>query len=148
MRAAIGAVAVCVSLLAATDAAATFKKGRFTVDAKQEVVDDAVTKRQWQRVIDGKPRTLSEAQAYCKGLPLAGGGWRAPTLRELQSLVDRSPDSQLGNEVYFPPPPAGAFWSTTPAGVKPGTFWQQWTSQDWHNPELPSKTAFVRCVRG
>ena len=51
-------------------------------------VIDLATGLTWQREDDNVTRTWDEANTYCKGLSLAGGGWRMPNIKELQSIVD------------------------------------------------------------
>ncbi len=56
-----------------------------------EVVTDHITGLQWQdnEVVEKKwtDSTGETAAAYCSNLSLDGGGWRLPTIKELQSIV-------------------------------------------------------------
>ncbi len=56
-----------------------------------EVVTDHITGLQWQdnEVVEKKwtDSTGNTATAYCSNLSLDGGGWRLPTIKELQSIV-------------------------------------------------------------
>lgn len=54
----------------------------------------------------------SSTQNVCGSLSLAGGGWRLPTLTELQSLVEESLKPTI-NTTYFPNVHANSYWSST-----------------------------------
>lgn len=58
--------------------------------ATPDTIVDLATGLAWQRVIDGGLRTQDEATQYCASLPIAGGGWRLPSIHELHSIVDTS----------------------------------------------------------
>ena len=64
---------------------------RWKVDVNAGTVYDHWTQRTWQRdtKINGY-KNWNAPKVACASLQLAGGGWRLPTTRELQSLVDRS----------------------------------------------------------
>ena len=51
-------------------------------------VTDQATGLTWQRLDDKTPKPWAEAESYCQGLPLAGGGWRLPSVKELKSILD------------------------------------------------------------
>ncbi|HWZ90496.1 MAG TPA: DUF1566 domain-containing protein [Polyangiaceae bacterium] len=59
--------------------------GRFTVAAG--IVTDTQTGLQWQAVDDGKTYAFVAAEQHCVAL---GGSWRAPSMKELQTIVDES----------------------------------------------------------
>ena len=42
----------------------------------------------WQQVVDAQDLDWNDAVTYCKNLSLAGGGWRLPTIGELESMLD------------------------------------------------------------
>jgi hypothetical protein len=48
---------------------------------------DTKTRLTWQKAPDPTPVTYGAAVSYCLGL---GSGWRMPTLKELQTIVDDS----------------------------------------------------------
>ena len=58
--------------------------------AAGDVVRDMWTRLTWTRERAPGMYTLEEAVAYCAGLTIDGGGWRLPSLNELQSLLDRT----------------------------------------------------------
>ncbi len=76
-------------------------------------VADALTKLTWQRVAPTTIATLADAAAYCAGLTLEGGGWKLPTLTQLESLVDHQ-RAQPAMDAVFANEPSNWFWSATP----------------------------------
>jgi len=68
----------------------TYQKGVTpSYTRSNDVVKDHITGLQWQDDVEAKTvmKTWSEAQNYCSDLGLDGGGWRLPTIQELQSIV-------------------------------------------------------------
>jgi hypothetical protein len=55
---------------------------RFT-KAENGVITDSVTGLDWYV---GKENTWHQAKAWADGLPVAGGGWRLPTVAELKAI--------------------------------------------------------------
>lgn len=82
---------------------------RFAVDAGGGVVRDRATGLAWQRRPMADLVSWQAARLACEGLLVTEGlgGWRQPSLNELQSLVD---DTREGPAVdpaaFFAPPPA------------------------------------------
>lgn len=90
-------------------------KQRFSLAGS--IAQDAVTGLAWQRHTCATPMTFGTAQEYCKGnaAGLPGSGWRLPTIRELQSLVDRQRSTGALDPEVFPTvcaQPLWPFWST------------------------------------
>ena len=50
----------------------------------------------WQVTPTGDVMTWSEAEAYCAGLALDGGGWHLPTIGELRTLIRGCPATEDG----------------------------------------------------
>ncbi len=51
-------------------------------------VHDNGTSLTWQRGTSPLSMLPTDAATYCSGLTLAGGGWRLPSVKELESIVD------------------------------------------------------------
>jgi hypothetical protein len=64
----------------------------------------------WQQVHSARPYEFGEAQAYCATL---GAGFRVPSSKELQTLVDRRRFGPAIDAEYFPNTPSERFWSGT-----------------------------------
>ncbi|HZR35704.1 MAG TPA: DUF1566 domain-containing protein [Nevskia sp.] len=80
-------------------------------ERKGGVVIDHVNGLEWQAQDDGVRRTWAEAKAYCDQLELAGGGWRLPTVAELNSLVDRTRREPAIDTALFPATQSDWYWT-------------------------------------
>jgi len=100
---------------------------RFEIQADEVVVDHA-TGLFWERCPDDQMFTWTEARSRCNtnlaGLP--GAGWRLPTIRELESLIDRTtfaPASPgvFANSLMEPMAtfPYTGYWTSTGLGGQP-----------------------------
>ena len=79
----LAAVGVVVAL--SSQAFSTEASGRFRTDGN--VVYDANTGLSWERSPQATTRNLTDANAYCLAL---GPSFRLPSMKELQTVVDRS----------------------------------------------------------
>jgi hypothetical protein len=157
----LSAAAAVASLFAATVSHANAPAGRYTTPAAGAVYDTK-TKLTWQQGFAscsnsctagwGSSIQPGTAQYVCATLTLNGGGWRLPTLGELQSLVDysRQPDTSSGmiDPTFFPNTPGFPFWSSTPVAGSGGS--NAWAVQFADGSTEVSGTANtwdVRCVR-
>jgi formylglycine-generating enzyme required for sulfatase activity len=112
-----------------------------------EIVTDPNTHLTWQRALDGQVRAWDEASAYCSTLTLAGGGWRLPTMSELQSLIDETVTAPAIDQDAFPATPGEGFWAGTPlAGMAPYRWFVSFDRGIAYNA-LPNRPYNVRCVR-
>jgi hypothetical protein len=112
-------VASLASLLVASGLAlAKAPTGRYT--AANGTVKDNKTGLLWQQAWTSSKFPWGSgpgtAQLYCANLSLAPGGWRLPTAKELQTLVDYSvPQGQPMIDPIFTNAPAATAWSSTPS---------------------------------
>ncbi len=120
--------------------------GRFVVDAKTETVLDNATGRTWQRAQAVGTYSWSAAQDWCKQLALAGGGWRVPTLVELEGIVDRAAKDPAIDTAVFGPTTADAFWTGT-AAVAAGSAWSVHFGPGHSATTAKSTLLRLRCVR-
>ena len=109
-----GVLAVALAGPARADAPA----GHFT-DNKNGTVTANKTGLVWQRDIAPQPMTWIFAVDYCRNLPLAGGGWRLPSVKELLTLVDRRLKNPSIDPVFFPKAPAETFWTSSSLNADP-----------------------------
>lgn len=84
---------------------------RYTL--KNGVVLDNDTNLTWQQNF-GTDLTFADAKSYCASLTLDGGGFRVPTIFELQTIVDESRKIPVIDDATFPGTPKDIFWSATP----------------------------------
>lgn len=133
-------------LLWAGIAHAAATPGRFAVDAKTETVYDNATGRTWQRAQAVGTFSWSAAQDWCQQLALSGGGWRVPTLSELEGIVDRGAKDPAIDTAVFGPTTADAFWTLTPA-VAAGSAWSVHFGPGNSSVAAKSTLLRLRCVR-
>jgi hypothetical protein len=120
-------------------------EGHYTINSV--TVFDNKTKLTWQRAPSPQTYTWQKAIEYCTGLGLGGLSWRLPTVRELQTLVDRQAYRPSIDAVAFPNTPAEEFWSSSPSAGSPGDAW--YVNFNYGNSYDPDRanTYWVRCVR-
>jgi hypothetical protein len=82
---------------------------RYLVDG--ETVLDMLTGLRWERAVDAGIYTYDQSLAFCMNLNLLGGGWRMPSVGELQTLVDTTATNPAVDPVAFPASPAELFWT-------------------------------------
>jgi hypothetical protein len=107
-------------------------------------VYDTQTKLTWQREVSTS--TWDDAKAYCAGLSLDGGGWRVPSLGELQTIVDESTNPSV-DAAAFPMTPSDYFWSSSPVVGDPSRAWTCFFANGSTYSFAVSKPESVRCVR-
>ena len=147
LRAAAVAFAALAMTLAAPAVSAKSTKGRFEVQATAATVVDTATKLTWERNITLGSYGWAAAKGYCAGLSLAGGGWRLPTLTELEGLVDRRTSNPSTDSAAFPSTPPVAFWTATPYVGTPDNAWRVTFDFGYATTGKTSEVLRVRCVR-
>ena len=74
----------------------------------------------WTCKDNGSDITWKQAKSYCSGLSLAGGGWRLPTIDELDGVYNAS---YVGDHIKGRMRPSGYFtWSGTLNGSSEARF--------------------------
>jgi hypothetical protein len=76
-------------------------------------VVDAATQLSWQRTAPAKTFEFSEAGKYCAGLDLEGKGWRVPTIKELQTLIDETRAMPAIDPIAFPRTAPEFYWTAS-----------------------------------
>jgi Protein of unknown function (DUF1566) len=118
----------------------------FTPQA-DETVADAATGLTWQRAMSPAQLSWADAKQYCSELPLSGGGFRLPNMKELQSLIDESSTAPAIDSVAFPETPSEGFWAATAlAGMPTAAWFVNFASGVSYN-SLVERTYRARCVR-
>ncbi|MEI7894230.1 MAG: DUF1566 domain-containing protein [Myxococcales bacterium] len=102
-----------VFLLLVARAPADAPAGQYTIDAAAGTVTDTKTGIVWQRDVPSGTYTWGAAKTYCSSLGLAGGGWRLPSIKVLQTLVDDSRVSPAIDLTAFPNTPSEYFWTSS-----------------------------------
>jgi hypothetical protein len=120
-----------------------------------EAPDDAVTDRgtglSWQRRPSSATYTFAEASDYCAGLALVGGGFRVPSMKELQTVLDEQAPSYVDPDVFpdYPATQNPTFWTSTLSARGPENAWfvrGGWTLNVAIDAGVDAKF-YVRCVK-
>lgn len=121
--------------------------GRYTLAV--DTVKDNKTALTWQRAVPSSTYTHTNAASYCQGLSLGGfsSGWRLPTKKELETLVDRRVTNPSIDSTAFPSTPLEEFWTSTPSAGSPGSVWYVNFDDGDSYYHVTTHTGRVRCVR-
>jgi hypothetical protein len=106
------------------------------------VVRDNWTGLVWEQAISNSTYAFAAAEGACVE---RGAGWRAPSVKELQTLIDRRRSMPSIDPTYFPGTPSDYFWSSTPYGGG-GIRWLVKFDQGFANT-YNEREVYVRCVR-
>lgn len=110
-------------------------------------VFDTKSQLTWEQNPSGELLTWNEAMAHCLNLQLAGPGWRAPSMKELQTIVDESRVDPAIDVTAFPKTALGRYWTSSQRMANTGDRWL--VSFDYGGSSVDSLngTYPVRCVR-
>jgi hypothetical protein len=151
----LGAIAI-IAVNLPTSANASAPAGRYVVTSGATdagtgngTVSDTKTKLTWQQTVPSTKYTWANAKTYCAGVgaSLGGTGWRLPTLKELQTIVDYSQSNPSTDSTAFPSTPAGLFWSSSPLVGSSSSAWGVAFIPGYTNTIDVSYMNYVRCVR-
>jgi hypothetical protein len=141
-----------IAVILPTPADANAPGGRYVVTNggnSSGTVYDTKTKLTWQQTISSISYTWADAKTYCAGVgsSLGDTGWRLPTMKELQSLVDYSDKAfpTMIDSTAFPGAPSNWFWSASPLAGFPGLAW--YVNGGQTGDQDVSVASHVRCVR-
>jgi hypothetical protein len=109
-------------------------------------VDSSCCGLTWQKMLAAEEFAWAGADAYCKGLDLAGGGWRLPTIAELLSLVEGSSSPRIDTDV-FPGTGPDSFWSSSAYEATAGFAWFVTFGDGSAGGFQLANMGRVRCVR-
>jgi hypothetical protein len=110
------------------------------------LVRDTLTKLVWQQQASTTGMSWANAKTYCAN---AGSGFRLPTVKELESLVDLvSYSSGIIDKTAFPNAPAEyRFWTSLEHPGASGYAWAVWFNNGMLNGYEVGGLLSVRCVR-
>lgn len=94
-------------------------------DGAGGIVTDNRTGLRWQRATEPKryPKA-DEAIAYCAGVTIDGeGGFRLPTVKELNTLIDEKSVGPAIDKKTFPGTESEWYWTASPYVYLPGYHW-------------------------
>ncbi len=121
--------------------------GRYLISA--HTVFDAVTQLTWQRVTTEQQSNLPAANTYCTTLMIDSvGGWRLPTVKELQSLFDfRGQDVGIDTTAFPNTQTIFPYWSSTLWVMDPIDNWVVDMALGGTQNNAGIGASFVRCVK-
>lgn len=116
--------------------------------AENGTVYDERTQLTWQRAVDAATFTFAEARDYCRALILGNvdNDWRAPSVMELQTIVDDAYAHPSVNPIVFPDTPSAFSWTESYSAGNPDAGWfVDFSNGNVYSDEvtLPNR---VRCV--
>ncbi|MDX1959641.1 MAG: DUF1566 domain-containing protein [Leptospiraceae bacterium] len=130
-------------------------------DNGEGTVKDRATGLVWQKCSSGYTNTTnctggsattitwSGALSYCNSLGLAGRTWRLPSVKELNSLVDKSlSTSPTINTTIFPNTSPNFYWSSTTISSSTMIAWVVFFLNGNVNNSNKTDNNYVRCVSG
>jgi glucose dehydrogenase len=142
----LGAISI-VGVTLPTPADANAPAGRYVVTNGGTVngtVYDTKTKLTWQQTVPSTTYAWADAKTYCTSM---GSGWRLPTIKEVQTIVDVSQGVPSIDPTAFPSTPANYYWSSSSVASSPSYAW----AVDFHYGSTHGYVVFglynVRCVR-
>ncbi len=114
-----------------------------------DTVRDTRANITWQRVASPSTYTFAAAQTYCAGLTLGGfsTGWRVPTIKELQTLVDVRSLNPAIDGTAFTSTASAVFWSSSPATFNATDAWGVSFAFGVTTSSAMTSSSRVRCVR-
>ena len=147
----LGAIAI-IAVTLPTSADASAPTGRYVVTSGgtgNGTVYDTKTKLTWQQTVPSTAYTWANAKTYCAGVgaSLGGTGWRLPTLKELQTIVDYSQSNPSIDSTAFPSTPGNVFWSSSPLAGSSSNAWSVDFGYGYTGNVVVSNPRYVRCVR-
>lgn len=141
-----GALILALLALLVTQAGrADAPAGRYT-SAAGEVTDNQ-TGLIWQQADDGKGYSFAGAKTHCEGL---GAGWRVPSVKELQTLVDETRSNPAIDSTVFTSTAAvglGTCYQTSSQLAGTALGWLVCFAEGRSTYDNAANPYFVRCVR-
>jgi hypothetical protein len=123
--------------------------GRYTVSSNTGIVLDTKTGLTWTQAASTTELTETDALSYCTSLTTAGGGWRLPSVGELQTIIDETRYNPAIDVTAFPSTPTSDFyWSQSGYENFPGFGWAVSFLYGISTVYMQAgQTGWVRCVR-
>jgi hypothetical protein len=142
---AFGGATGCSYRCVAADAVAA-KPQRYVVAGG--IVTDQYTGLAWQQAPAADTLTFIAATDACAHLAVAGvDGWRAPSMNELETLVDRRAAAPVIDAAAFPGAVAGEYWTSQLVAGTAGFAWSVSFATGHSMRVDDGELKPVRCVR-
>jgi len=114
---------------------------------EDSTVRDTGTRPVWQQTAPSDLMAFEDAGKYCADLSLGGGGWRLPSVKELQTLVDESRAKPAADASAFPDTVSDYYWSSSLLATHDDRGWAVSFAYGYDNFFPRSEKQRVRCVR-
>ena len=115
-------VASLLGALAPRRAAADAPSGRYTYP-QAGTVYDTQTKLTWEQTAEPGTFLWADAVNRCKQVTLAGGGWRLPSMGELQTIVDETKSGPAIDTNAFTDGDSSVYWSSSSVAGSTSAAW-------------------------
>jgi len=117
------------------------------------VVTDHVTNLEWQDDYSDNGGSIKSADwqgaiDYCSGLGLNGGGWRLPSIEELETIVGSSRYNPSIDTTVFARISSSYYWSSTTSASRTSSAWRVNFNYGYSSNFNKTYSYYVRCVRG
>jgi hypothetical protein len=132
---------------AIADAAGSSDASSGRYETKNGTVYDKSTKLTWQLDVSATPLGWAAARDYCHELDLADGGWRLPSVNELQTLIDESSNDPAIDLTAFPGTPSDYFWTSSVLPHFESFVWTVYFGYGLSTFFDVNQNHLVRCVR-
>jgi hypothetical protein len=142
------ALLACIGIgLVAIRGDANAPPGRYVV--QNGTVKDTATGLVWQQTVEPTAIGWAPAMAYCDVLELDGTGWRAPSIKELYTLIDQSQSDPVPkiDQDSFPEEVNQAYWSSSTDASDASRAWFVYFGQGWSDLQAKTLVSKIRCVR-
>lgn len=118
-------------------------------DGTFRLIHDEKTGLLWFGHVDGLTYDLAGAKSYCGTRGVGGqGGFRLPTKRELESIVDRrAADPAIEGGIFQGAGPSRSFWSSTDVQGQAGRAWSVNFATGTSENAVGTTKYYVRCVK-
>jgi hypothetical protein len=119
---------------------------RFRVQGDK--VFDGMTGLRWQRSPTFLASSFGDSKEYCSALVIDGDrSFRVPSVKELQTLVDKTRRDVAIDPVAFPESTGDSYWSSTFLASDPESAWLVRFSDGHSRYDVLDVPNLVRCVR-
>jgi hypothetical protein len=108
---------------------------------------DTKSQLTWERYPSLYIYSWEEAQTHCRDLDLDGSGWRVPSVKELQTLVDEGRTEPSVDSFAFPVTANAKYWTSTVRASDKSRGWLVSFSFGSTSTDDISHFYRVRCVR-
>jgi hypothetical protein len=118
-----------------------------TFATDEDTVKDSATQLVWQRAAPDQAFGFDAAGTYCSDLELDGKGWRLPSIKELQTLVDEARQLPAIDPVAFPHTQTDYYWTASSVTGVEDQAWAVSFRYGFDGAFETKTEQHVRCVR-